>query len=67
MTLLKHAADVNARDKHWLTPLHLAASSRTVQCAEALAPLLGNINIADRLGRTALHHAAFDGNLEVCG
>lgn len=63
--LLKHSADVNARDKNWQTPLHVAASNKAVRCAEALAPLLSNVNVSDRAGRTALHHAAFSGHVEV--
>lgn len=63
--LLKHSADVNARDKNWQTPLHIAAANKAVRCAEALVPLLSNVNVSDRAGRTALHHAAFSGHLEV--
>lgn len=65
--LLKHSADVNARDKNWQTPLHVAASNKAVRCAEALVPLLSNVNVSDRAGRTALHHAAFSGHVEVGG
>lgn len=63
--LLKHSADVNARDKNWQTPLHVASANKAVRCAEALVPLLSNVNVSDRAGRTALHHAAFSGHLEV--
>lgn len=63
--LLKHSADVNARDKNWQTPLHVAASNKAIRCAEALVPLLSNVNVSDRAGRTALHHAAFSGHAEV--
>uniref|UniRef100_A0A8C1WS57 Ankyrin repeat domain 28b n=1 Tax=Cyprinus carpio TaxID=7962 RepID=A0A8C1WS57_CYPCA len=48
-----------------LTPLHVAAANKAVRCAEALVPLLSNVNVSDRAGRTALHHAAFSGHLEV--
>ena len=66
-TLLRHSADVNARDKNWQTPLHVAAANNAVKCAEYLIPLLANVNISDRSGRTALHHAAFNGHVEVNG
>ena len=51
--LLKHSADVNARDKNWQTPLHIAAANKAVKCAEALVPLLSNVNVSDRAGSTA--------------
>ena len=63
--LLRHQADVNARDKNWQTPLHVAAANNAVKCAEFLIPLLTNVNVSDRSGRTSLHHAAFNGHLEV--
>ena len=63
--LLRHQADVNARDKNWQTPLHVAAANNAVKCADFLIPLLTNVNVSDRSGRTSLHHAAFNGHLEV--
>jgi len=63
--LLRHQADVNARDKNWQTPLHVAAANNAVKCAEFLIPLLTNVNVSDRSGRTSLHHAAFNGHLEA--
>lgn len=64
-TLLKHQADVNARDKNWQTPLHVAGANNAVKCAEYIIPLLTNVNVSDRAGRTSLHHAAFNGHKEV--
>ena len=63
--LLKHQADINARDKNWQTPLHVAAANNAVRCAELLVPSLTNVNVSDRAGRTSLHHAAFNGHKEV--
>jgi len=64
-TLVKHQADVNARDKNWQTPLHVAAANNAVRCADILIPNLTNVNVSDRGGRTSLHHAAFNGHKEV--
>lgn len=64
--LVKHSADVNARDKNWQTPLHAAAANRATKCAETLMALVKNVNIADRTGRTVLHHAVLGGSVEVC-
>lgn len=63
--LLHHSADVNARDKNWQTPLHVAAANNAIQCAEVIIPLLSSVNVSDRGGRTALHHAALNGHREV--
>jgi len=30
-----------------------------------LIPHLANVNVTDRAGRTSLHHAAFNGHVEV--
>ena len=32
---------------------------------EILIPHLGNLDIGDRTGKTALHHAAYNGHLEM--
>ena len=63
--LLKHNADINARDKNWQTPLHVAAANNAVEIAGMLIPLLSTVNVTDRAGRTSLHHAAFNGHVEV--
>ena len=31
--LVKSSADVNARDKNWQTPLHVAAGNNHIRCA----------------------------------
>lgn len=63
--LIRHSADVNARDKNWQTPLHVAAANNALRCAEVIIPLLTSVNVSDRGGRTALHHAALNGHTEV--
>ncbi|KAM7380197.1 hypothetical protein PAMP_003510 [Pampus punctatissimus] len=62
--LIRHSADVNARDKNWQTPLHVAAANNALRCAEVIIPLLSSVNVSDRGGRTALHHAALNGHTE---
>uniref|UniRef100_A0A8C4NRL0 Ankyrin repeat domain 52a n=1 Tax=Dicentrarchus labrax TaxID=13489 RepID=A0A8C4NRL0_DICLA len=61
--LLHKKEDVNAL--FWQTPLHVATANRATRCAEALLTQLSNLNMADRTGRTALHHAAQSGFQEV--
>lgn len=63
--LLRHESDANARDKNWQTPLLIAASRNAIKCVEFLLTFVSNINVADRGGRTALHHAAFNGHMEA--
>lgn len=63
--LIRHSADVNARDKNWQTPLHVAAANNALRCAEIIIPLLSSVNVSDRGGRNALHHAALNGHTEV--
>ena len=58
-------ADVNARDKYWRTPFHVAAAQGAVECVELLEPKIGNINITDRAGRSGLHHACYAGHVSM--
>ena len=32
---------------------------------DALLPLVNNVNVSDRAGRSSLHHAAYNGHAEV--
>lgn len=43
----------------------MAAANKAVKCAEVIIPLLSSVNVSDRGGRTALHHAALNGHVEV--
>lgn len=64
--LLSQGSEVESRSRFGTqTPLHVAASNRALRCAEALLPLMSSVDVADRNGRTALHHAAYSGDTEV--
>lgn len=63
--LLKHKAEVNAKDKFWHTPLHMAAAKWATGCALVLMPHVCSLDVADKSGRTPLHHAAYSGHEEV--
>lgn len=56
---------MNARDKYWRTPFHVAAAQGAVECVELLEPKIGNINITDRAGRSGLHHACYAGHISM--
>ncbi|XP_022657121.1 serine/threonine-protein phosphatase 6 regulatory ankyrin repeat subunit A-like isoform X3 [Varroa destructor] len=78
--LLEAGADVSARDKLWQTPLHVAAANNALTCAQAIlahqerrqaatngsAHLKFNfLDISDKFGRTCLHHAVFNGHVQM--
>lgn len=63
--LLSQGSEVETQARLGQTALHVAASNRALRCAETLVPLMRDINITDRNGRTALHHAAYIGDTEV--
>lgn len=80
--MIKNQAEIMAREKNWMTPLHLAAHNNHIPCAgmyislyyyvtifiiliEAIIAHLANIDVADRTGKTSLHHACYNGHVEV--
>uniref|UniRef100_A0A914X0S8 Uncharacterized protein n=1 Tax=Plectus sambesii TaxID=2011161 RepID=A0A914X0S8_9BILA len=64
--LLKHGADVSPTDRQWQTPLHVCAAYEAVQCAQYLLTVtVDGVDKGDRLGRAPLHHAAFNGHIEM--
>jgi ankyrin repeat protein len=44
---------------------HVAAANNAVRCMEILLPKLNKVSIADRVGRTCLHLAAYFGHYEM--
>ena len=59
---LSKDADINARDRQTLTPLHVALWYRHEGVAEVLIDKGADINAKDKSGYTPLHFAAIKGN-----
>ncbi|XP_063442175.1 poly [ADP-ribose] polymerase tankyrase-1-like isoform X2 [Mytilus trossulus] len=64
--LLKHGADVHAKDKGALVPLHNACSYGHYEVTELLIKHKADVNVADLWKFTPLHEAAAEGKLEIC-
>ena len=56
--LIKHGADVTARDEAHLTPLHLASSQASTETVRLLIEHGANVSARDRSRRTPLHLAS---------
>jgi cytohesin len=63
--LLDKGAEVNARSKDDLTPLHIAAGTGQLLVMNLLLRAGGEIEARDNKGRTALHFSAITGNKSV--
>jgi len=63
--LLRKGANVNARDKNGLTPLHRAADQGRTDIARILLEHGTDVNARDKNGLTPLHRAAFWEDAEV--
>mmetsp|Transcript_133691 Transcript_133691/g.198727 ORF Transcript_133691/g.198727 Transcript_133691/m.198727 type:complete len:660 (+) Transcript_133691:163-2142(+) len=65
--LLKHGADLEAKDASGCTPLLIAAQYGQVEVVAFLLKAGANINAVDSSWDTALHWAAYKGSIQVCG
>jgi len=66
--LLDNDANINARDKHLCTCVHVAAGHNAVDCVSLIVNHNQGteiINVSDRSGRTPLHKACQEGHLEM--
>jgi ankyrin repeat protein len=63
--LLRHKADVNARDDHTWTPLHWASASGSVEVVQLLLEHGANINAQNRHRITPLYRAWENGHPDV--
>eukprot|EP00939_MAST-03C_sp_MAST-3C-sp1_P002107 g2107.t1 len=57
-TLIRHGANVNAKDDEGETPLHEACDAGKIHVVEILIKNGANVNEKDKLGWTPLHNAA---------
>jgi ankyrin repeat protein len=64
--LLAAGADVNARNDHQNTPLHLAAAKGHIEACHVLTEAGASVQARDEQQATPLHHAARNGHEEVC-
>ena len=56
--LVQHGADVNVRDEHGQTALHIASRHNNIRVLHELVCGGADCHAVDRLGRSAIHHAA---------
>ncbi|CAG2160731.1 unnamed protein product [Oppiella nova] len=61
--LIRKNANLNEKNKDFLSPLHLAADNSKFDVLELLLKNGAKVNILDALGQTALHRCARDGNV----
>uniref|UniRef100_A0A673T0D2 Poly [ADP-ribose] polymerase n=1 Tax=Suricata suricatta TaxID=37032 RepID=A0A673T0D2_SURSU len=64
--LLRKGANVNEKNKEFMTPLHVAAERAHNDVMEVLHKHGAKMNALDTLGQTALHRAALAGHLQTC-
>ncbi|KAK1884191.1 Poly [ADP-ribose] polymerase tankyrase-1 [Dissostichus eleginoides] len=64
--LLRKGANINEKNKDFMTPLHVAAERAHNDIMEVLQKHGAKVNAVDTLGQTALHRAAMAGHLQTC-
>uniref|UniRef100_A0A3Q2XB04 Poly [ADP-ribose] polymerase n=1 Tax=Hippocampus comes TaxID=109280 RepID=A0A3Q2XB04_HIPCM len=64
--LLRKGANINEKNKDFMTPLHVAAERAHNDILEVLQKHGAKVNAVDTLGQTALHRAALAGHIQTC-
>uniref|UniRef100_A0A672JAZ5 Poly [ADP-ribose] polymerase n=1 Tax=Salarias fasciatus TaxID=181472 RepID=A0A672JAZ5_SALFA len=64
--LLRKGANINDKNKDFMTPLHVAAERAHNDILEVLQKHGAKVNAVDTLGQTALHRAALAGHIQTC-
>uniref|UniRef100_A0A668AB99 Retinoic acid induced 14 n=1 Tax=Myripristis murdjan TaxID=586833 RepID=A0A668AB99_9TELE len=64
--ILAHGADLSVTDAAGFTALHLAAKNNHLECSKKLIQVNKcTVDAVDGSGKTALHHAAVSGNIQI--
>ena len=64
--LHRKGANLNDKNKEFLTPLHVAAEKSHYDVMEILLKHGAKVNALDGVGQTSLHRSARDGNVQAC-
>ncbi|XP_059179207.1 poly [ADP-ribose] polymerase tankyrase-1-like isoform X1 [Physella acuta] len=64
--LIRKGANLNDKNKDYLTPLHIAADKAHYDVMDVLLKHGAKVNALDGLGQTALHRVAQQGNMQAC-
>uniref|UniRef100_A0A8C7IM23 Poly [ADP-ribose] polymerase n=1 Tax=Oncorhynchus kisutch TaxID=8019 RepID=A0A8C7IM23_ONCKI len=64
--LLRKGANVNEKNKDFMTTLHVAAERAHNDILDVLQKHGAKVNAVDTLGQTALHRAALAGHIQTC-
>ncbi|XP_014663274.1 PREDICTED: tankyrase-1-like [Priapulus caudatus] len=64
--LIRRVANINDKNKEFLTPLHAAADKNHFDVMEVLLKNGAKVNTLESLGQTALHRCARGGQMQAC-
>lgn len=64
--LYRKGANLNDKNKEFLTPLHVAVDKSHYDVTDTLLKCRAKVNALDSAGQTALHRSARDGNVQAC-